>query len=82
MTDPDPVTTANSRYTELQGQADQAKEALFDVCADRVRAELDTPDTLATRTAFTAVTIRKALRDRGVQALPRGPKTRRKPADG
>jgi hypothetical protein len=74
MTEHDPVAAADQRYAEDQARADASKEALFDVCADRVRDGLDTPDTLAARTAFTAVTIRKALRARGVNALPPGPK--------
>lgn len=76
MTEDDPVTTADQRYTDLARRTAQAKQALFDLCADRVRSGLDTAETLAKpRTAFTAVTIRKALRERGVQPLPPGPKT-------
>lgn len=74
MTHRDPVAEANQRYAEDQARADASKEALFDLCAQRVRDGLDTADTLAARTAFTAVTIRKALRSRGVEALPRGPR--------
>lgn len=69
------VDAANQRYLDAKAQMEAAKAALFDVCAARVRAGLDTPDTLAKpRTAFTAVTIRKALRERGVNALPPGRK--------
>lgn len=52
----------------------------FDLCAERVQEELDTADTIATRTYPTAVTIRKELRARGVEPLPRGPK-RKQTAD-
>jgi hypothetical protein len=74
MTEHDPVTTAGQRYTEDQARADASKERFFDTCAEQVLAGKDTPDTLAARSPFTAVTIRKALRARGVNALPPGPK--------
>jgi len=73
MTETDPVAAANRRYLDTLKQMEDAKSALFDLCAERVRARLDTAETLAKpRTAFTAVTIRKALRERGVDALPPG----------
>lgn len=77
MSETDVVATSNGRYLDLLQQMETAKTALFDVCAEQVRTGLDTPDSLAARTAFTAVTIRKALRDRGVDPLPTGPKSRK-----
>jgi hypothetical protein len=77
MTEADPITTAAQRYTEDQATADASKEAFFDVCANQVRQGNDTADTIAARAPFTAVTIRKALRERGVKALPRGPRSRK-----
>lgn len=70
------------RYEEAIRQRDASKAHFFDVCAQEARAGRDTADTLAARTAFTAVTIRKALRDRGVEALPRGPKSRKDATNG
>lgn len=72
----DPVTAAADRRREALAQADAATTALLDLCADRVRAGLDTPDTLAPRAGLSPVSIRKALRERGVQALRTGPKPR------
>jgi hypothetical protein len=76
MSQDDPVSAASERYLHLQEQADAAKSDFFAICAERVRARLDTADTIAARSFPTAVTIRKELRIRGVEALPRGPKSR------
>lgn len=74
MTPSDPLTAASRRYQKLQAAADQAKTAFFDLCAEHVKAGRETADTIAPRTFPTAVTIRKELRARGVEPLPRGPK--------
>lgn len=76
------LKAAEARYLKAQQLADQAKAELFDLCAEQVRAGKDTADTLAPRTPYTAVTIRKALRARGVARLRTGRKTREQPADG
>jgi len=78
----DPITAANDRWQQLQQQADAAKAAFFDLCAEQVKAGLDTADTIAARSFPTAVTIRKELRARSVEALPRGPKPRKTPPVG
>ncbi|MER7213178.1 hypothetical protein ABT340_39460 [Streptosporangium sp. NPDC000239] len=77
MTENDPVVAASERYLKLQQQADEAKRDFFALCAERVRSGQDSADTLALRTFSTAVTIRKELRARGVEALPPGPKGRK-----
>ena len=70
----DPVIGLSNLVEQIQGQLDAARSAFFDLCAERVQKELDTADTIAARTFPTAVTIRKELRARGVEPLPRGPK--------
>lgn len=65
------------RYEEAIQRRDASKEHFFDVCAQQVLAGKDTADTIAARSRFTAVTIRKALRKRGVQPLRTGPKTQK-----
>lgn len=62
----------NRRYEEAVQRRNESKEYFFDVCAEQVRAGKDTADTIAARSSFTAVTIRKALRARGVQRLRPG----------
>jgi len=74
MTRENPIDAAIQRYQEAKAALDQAKEAFFDTCAQEVLAGRETPDTIAARGPLSAVTIRKALRDRGVDPLPRGRK--------
>jgi predicted GIY-YIG superfamily endonuclease len=62
----------NRRYEEAVRRRDESKEYFFDVCARQVLAGKDTAETIAARSSFTAVTIRKALRARGVQRLRPG----------
>ena len=76
MSPTDPIAAASKRYLKLQAAADQAKAAFYDLCAEQVKAGLDTADTIAPRSFSTAVTIRKELRARGVEPLSRGPRTR------
>lgn len=73
------IDELNKQYVEHIQQRDASKQYLFDQCAQRVRDGLDTADSLARRTAFTAVTIRKALRARGVDPLAPGTKPRKTP---
>lgn len=70
------MKTINTQYLTARQAADATREKLFDECADAVR-EGHTPDELAQVTAFTAVTIRKALRERDVAPLRSGPKSRK-----
>ena len=77
----DAVDQATARYLAAAAEAEAARQALFDACADAVRGG-EAPDALATRTPFTAVTIRKELRERGVERLRSGPKPRKRPAGG
>lgn len=76
MSHDDPITAASAHVLQLQAELDAARATFFDLAADRVRAGQDTPDTIAARCFTTAVTIRKELRVRGVEALPRGPKSK------
>jgi hypothetical protein len=80
MDENDPITTAHDTWQHLQHQADTARAAFFDLCAQRVSEGADTADTIAARSSPTAVTIRKELRARGVEPLPRGPKRKTAPA--
>ncbi|MEU8040890.1 hypothetical protein [Streptosporangium sp. NPDC049078] len=82
MTEPDPVAAASEQCQRSQKKADEDRAAFFDLCAQRVKNGVDTADTLAARSFPTAVTIRKELRVRGVEALPRGPKARKGTANG
>lgn len=79
MTEPhdDPVAAAAARRQATLDQLNRDTAHLLDVCAERVKAGLDTADTLAARAGLSAVTIRKALRERGVGALKTGPKSRK-----
>ena len=79
MSPTDPIAAASKRHLKLQAAADQAKTEFFDLCAERVKARLDTADSIAPRSFSTAVTIRKELRARGVEPLSRGPRTREQP---
>lgn len=81
MSPNDPITAASKRHAKLQDTADQAKVAFFDLCAERVRAGLDTADTIAARSFPTAVTIRKELRARGIEPLTRGPRRKTPPTE-
>lgn len=81
MSHDDPVTAASELYLRSQKKADEDRTAFFDLCAKQVQAGLDTADTLTTHSFPTTVTIRKELRARGVEALPRGPKARKTPAE-
>lgn len=81
MSETDIIAASNEQYLNDLRRTETSKVTLFDRCAERVRAGLDTADTLAARTAFTAVTIRKELRSRGVQPLPAGAKPRKTPAE-
>lgn len=68
------------KYEEAIQRRDAAKESFFDTCAEQVLAGNDTAETIAARSVFTAVTIRKALRARGVQPLRPGVKSQKKSA--
>jgi predicted GIY-YIG superfamily endonuclease len=85
------VGSAGKEFAELQTLANEAKQLLFDACADAVRAG-DTPDKLAAwlrsnktpeqieaGLSFTSAHLRKKIRERGVAPLRTGPKPR-KPA--
>ena len=85
------LDAADRAYTQAQAAANAAKEALFDACADSVRAGR-TPDSIAERLkasktpeqleaglTFTAAYIRRRVRERGVAPLHGGPKPRKQP---
>lgn len=74
MSPDDPITAASARVHQRSRELEAERDAFFDLCAERVREGLDTADTIAARSFPTAVTIRKELRLRGVEPLPRGPK--------
>lgn len=82
MSQADPITAASEQYQRSQQKADEDRAAFFDLCAQQVKSGTDTADTIAARSFPTAVTIRKELRIRGVEALPRGPKTRKDTTSG
>lgn len=73
----DPIAAAAAKRRKALADVENATEHLLDLCAERVRARLDTPDTLAPRAGLSPVSIRKGLRDRGVAALKTGPKPKR-----
>ena len=70
----DPIVGTSKLYEQVQDQLEAVRTEFFDLCAERVQAGLDTADTIAARSFPTAVTIRKELRARGIEPLPRGPK--------
>ena len=79
MSPADPIAASSKRCQKLQAALDQAKAEFFDLCAEKVRAGLESADSIAPRSFTTAVTIRKELRARGVEPLSRGPRTHEQP---
>ncbi|WP_433329867.1 hypothetical protein [Spirillospora sp. CA-294931] len=80
---------ADDAHTAARAAEEQAREALFDACAEAVKAG-QSPEHIATRLksrktpeqlelgyGFTAAYIRRKVRERGVAGLPTGPKPRK-----
>ncbi|NJP27086.1 hypothetical protein FLW53_23375 [Microbispora sp. SCL1-1] len=74
------VATASERYLASQAAADADKEALFAAWVAAVQAGR-TPEQIAQHCTFTAAYVRRIVRERGAPPLPRGPKSRKQPAE-